>query len=451
MAQYTEYHPLKFWLDPASIAEIVAHIQTYLVNNPINSTTEIETIIHDYLIAHPEIIGGVRSINGETGEVILTADNISAGESVTIKDVLDSLHDQINEITNKLESGIDLSDFSPMLQDAFRYEYEQINVTLATGYINTDGQYVDYATAKYASIAVESGQHYKLRSQHGVLMKMFVLVDSDNNVIEYYPVETVSTVTETKEITIPVDGTLYLNTFSSNTARVYLANGITAEKEPLENIWYLFGDSWSAPVEGGSKWCYYVAKSLSLTQYNFAVSGTGYKNGNLYIGKRINDKLPIGFTGIITVFGSGNDCDNSVWDLGASDDLFNPDDVTSQDTIGGRINYAFNVIKTKAPLAKVLIIGPCPWQIYAPSVANNRMLQYIAMLKECCEKAGFVFIDMYYRSGLRPWDDTQADLWVEQSPTNRVHPNATGHYFLYPQMVNVIRQIIPTVAYSGLV
>lgn len=98
MAEYIEYHPLKFWLDPASIAEIVAHIQTYLVNNPINSTTEIETIIHDYLIAHPELIGGVDSVNGETGEVILTADNISAGETVTIADVLDSLQDQINDV-----------------------------------------------------------------------------------------------------------------------------------------------------------------------------------------------------------------------------------------------------------------------------------------------------------------------------------------------------------------
>lgn len=106
MAQYTEYHPLKFWLDPASIAEIVAHIQTYLVNNPINSTTEIETIIHDYLIAHPELIGGVDSVNGQTGEVVLTADNIIAGESVTIKDVLDSLQNQIKDIVNDLNSII---------------------------------------------------------------------------------------------------------------------------------------------------------------------------------------------------------------------------------------------------------------------------------------------------------------------------------------------------------
>ena len=112
MAEYIEYHPLKFWLDPASIAEIVAHIQTYLVNNPINSTTEIETIIHDYLIAHPELIGGVDSVNGQTGEVVLTADNISAGENVTIKDVLDSLQDQIDDIVASIPS-----DYQQLIDD----------------------------------------------------------------------------------------------------------------------------------------------------------------------------------------------------------------------------------------------------------------------------------------------------------------------------------------------
>lgn len=112
MAEYIEYHPLKFWLDPASIAEIVAHIQDYLVDNPINSTTEIETIIHDYIIAHPELVGGVDSVNGETGEVVLTADNISAGENVTIADVLDSLQDQIDDIVASIPS-----DYQQLIDD----------------------------------------------------------------------------------------------------------------------------------------------------------------------------------------------------------------------------------------------------------------------------------------------------------------------------------------------
>jgi len=134
MAEYIEYHPLKFWLDPASIAEIVAHIQTYLVNNPINSTTEIETIIHDYLIAHPELIGGVDSVNGQTGEVVLTADNISAGENVTIKDVLDSLQDQIDDIIASIPS-----DYQQLINDVsdLKSAFDTV-INDTDGFINYD-------------------------------------------------------------------------------------------------------------------------------------------------------------------------------------------------------------------------------------------------------------------------------------------------------------------------
>lgn len=146
MAEYIEYHPLKFWLDPASIAEIVAHIQTYLVNNPINSTTEIETIIHDYLIAHPELIGGVDSVNGQTGEVVLTADNISAGENVTIKDVLDSLQDQIAEFvqkaTEELEEKVETEGIGEVTRaNCDFYEISGTNLVDAQNRIFTEGEY----------------------------------------------------------------------------------------------------------------------------------------------------------------------------------------------------------------------------------------------------------------------------------------------------------------------
>lgn len=150
MAEYIEYHPLKFWLDPASIAEIVAHIQSYLVANPINSTTEIETIIHDYLIAHPELIGGVDSVNGQTGEVVLTADNISGGENVTIKDVLDSLQDQIDDIVASIPSDYQqlINDVSD-LKSALNYDetiFDDISNEEYTGLAGTDtsGKVINY-------------------------------------------------------------------------------------------------------------------------------------------------------------------------------------------------------------------------------------------------------------------------------------------------------------------
>lgn len=95
---YTMYTPLNVWLDPASVTDVVAYIQTYLSENTIYSETEIETIIHDYLIAHPELIGGVQSVNGKTGTVVLSASDINTENNVTIESVLASLSSQISTI-----------------------------------------------------------------------------------------------------------------------------------------------------------------------------------------------------------------------------------------------------------------------------------------------------------------------------------------------------------------
>lgn len=355
----------------------------------------------------------------------------------------------VNSIDQKFDDGLTLDDFDTMLKNAFRYEYTQETLTATSGYyIATDGTVAENGGSAYASISVEAGEHYKITSRHGSAMKMYVLKDSGGNVVEYYPTDTVSTLTETKEIGISVNGTLYINGYS-NVLEAWIATGVTAEEEPFRNNWYLFGDSLSAPDNSLVKWCDYVADDLNLTLNNMAVRGRGYKKassgGTGYYGAWINSKLPSDFTGILTIFGSGNDCQYMADSAGTSADVYDPSDATSPDTVAGRINYAFNVIKTKAPLAKVMIISPAPWQIYPLTTANNAMIQYCALLKECTEKAGFIYVDMYTNSGLRPWDDTQADFWQEQSPSNRVHPTATGHYFLYPQMREAIRKILPNV------
>lgn len=101
---YTYYNPLKVWLDPASIADVVSYMQKYLSENPIKDTEEINQIIADYIAAHPEIIGGVQSVNGETGVVVLTASDINTTGQTTIQEVLTSLSSQISDIAQAVAS-----------------------------------------------------------------------------------------------------------------------------------------------------------------------------------------------------------------------------------------------------------------------------------------------------------------------------------------------------------
>ena len=102
---YTMYTPLNVWLDPASVTDVVAYIQKYLSENTIYSEEEIEELIHDYLIAHPELIGGVQSVNGKTGTVVLSASDINTQNNVTIESVLASLSSQISSIASSVATN----------------------------------------------------------------------------------------------------------------------------------------------------------------------------------------------------------------------------------------------------------------------------------------------------------------------------------------------------------
>lgn len=206
----------------------------------------------------------------------------------------------------------------------------------------------------------------------------------------------------------------------------------------------LFGDSWSSPSNTVHKWFEYLPDELHVTLYNFAQSGCGYKAGDDYFGKKILENLTDNFAGVVVIFGSGNDCTYMNASAGNITDIYDP--VTGNyDTVCGRINYAFSVIKNKAPTCKVLIISPAPWGYYPISTENNNMSDYCEVLKTCSQNAGFIYVDMYLNSGLRPWENSQSSLWIEQSPNVKVHPNTDGHYFLYPQILSAIKKILPNV------
>lgn len=93
-----EYKPLFVYLEPASIPQVVAHIQKYLAENPIVSDPEaIAEAIQKYIEEHPEIIA-VASVNGKTGNVVLTGSdiNINASSAVSIETQLLNLASMIN-------------------------------------------------------------------------------------------------------------------------------------------------------------------------------------------------------------------------------------------------------------------------------------------------------------------------------------------------------------------
>lgn len=302
MAEYIEYHPLKFWLDPASIAEIVAHIQAYLVNNPINSTTEIETIIHDYLIAHPELIGGVDSVNGETGEVVLTADNINAGETVTIKDVLDSLQDQINNIIISIPSDYqqlidDVSDLKSALNDdvngiitgekvkSYTFQWVDGGINASTGALNSNAYAIRTNPVQFNTDSISIDD----RTRNNI-WRLYWVSYSDETAISTSKVDSGSFANADFPVTLSVNPNLYYRFMyldTSSTARPS-ADGLTMvgnTSEPFQ-IQYV-PDAVRADVDGikqivslsGLTW---VAGRINSSGANFNGAGYAYRTNDYY-------------------------------------------------------------------------------------------------------------------------------------------------------------------------
>ena len=202
---YTMYTPLNVWLDPASVTDVVAYIQTYLSENIIYSETEIEAIIHDYLIAHPELIGGVQSVNGKTGTVVLSASDINTEDDVTIESVLASLSSQISSIaasvatnTNNITSmtgrvstaETDLANLKSNLSEVCYPEYTFTNGYKINGTNGGIGAVVTIEPTSNSSFAYTvadctDGDVFTLTTIGGGSYRAWCWLDANNKIIDF--------------------------------------------------------------------------------------------------------------------------------------------------------------------------------------------------------------------------------------------------------------------------
>lgn len=91
MATFTPPIDMAKWqVSRSELTQWIYQIWSYLQTNPIVSEDTVGQIIEDYLDTHP-IPGNVASVNGETGAVVLTAEDIETTEAGT------SVQDELNE------------------------------------------------------------------------------------------------------------------------------------------------------------------------------------------------------------------------------------------------------------------------------------------------------------------------------------------------------------------
>lgn len=157
MAVYT---PLFVYLTPASIPQVVANIQKYLADNPIVSDPEaIAEVIQQYIEEHPEIIA-VASVNGKTGNVVLTGTdiNINASSAASVETQLLNLASMISA------AGSDITQIESQLTTIYTnigtIETNVSNNTTAISALQTsvEGHGTRLSTAESDIDALESTQ-----------------------------------------------------------------------------------------------------------------------------------------------------------------------------------------------------------------------------------------------------------------------------------------------------
>lgn len=107
----------------------------------------------------------------------------------------------------------------------------------------------------------------------------------------------------------------------------------------------------------------------------------------------------------------------------AEDNLGMIDD-TNTNTICGCINTTINNLYTIMPTVNLGIISSIPWTQYNAYNSPSCII-YIEALENICKKRGIPFLNLFYESNLRPWEQDFLNLTYKHG--NNDHPDEDAH------------------------
>ncbi len=207
------------------------------------------------------------------------------------------------------------------------------------------------------------------------------------------------------------------------------------DQDSGKKMWALIGDSLTAVnTTAASKYHNYVAEELNLSTSNHARSGAGFTSGTTFSTQIA--ELAQEDCDVITIFTSGNDCDNDP-PLGSVTD-------TGSDTLCGVINTTLDELFALKPFVSVGIITSCPWKWFMPSTPGNLMENYNNAIMEIARRRGIPVLDLYHSSNMRPDNEGFRVKFYNENGVqdNGVHPNSEGHKILAAPIREFVRSLI---------
>ena len=363
-----------------------------------------------------------RFMLSNTGIVYITRIIISK-EPINYDYSVKTKVEKMEPLVNLIDGHITINQFDTMLKSAFAYSFSPVSLTFSVGFIKIDGTYDGTTSVYYAPINVQAGEIYRITTRHGSNLRSYVLVDSDNNVVDYYPPGMVGTVTDTVEITIPVNGVLNVNTFSQASTIVTKATSVVVATDSgglANKTWYALGDSITAYTTGYAS---IISEQTGVNVTNGGRSGRGYMkpiDGETFVNRaNLNEVYDI-----VTVFGSVNDMQYVPSDLGTETD-------SGTSTLGGCFNSVIDNLYASGNY-HIGIISPIPQDSTSGNPANTTgtFAQYTELLEKVCRRRGVPYLDLWHCSNMQPWDASFASAYMQDI----THPNTDGHKIFAPRI-----------------
>ena len=306
-----------------------------------------------------------------------------------------------------------------------------------TGVISPAGT-DNYAVVRYS---VQPGARYKLTASANYGNALFAFYRDDNELVSVGTISAEgSEFTEYDDyIEIPDVASIMVVGYHVSKEPASLT-GIVGKKVQkwYGKKWVCVGDSLTENNSTTTKHYFdYIAEETGIETVNMGVSGSGYarmSDSNNAFYQRISS-CPSD-ADIVTIFGSFND-------LGAGLPIGEHSD-TGVETVAGCINTTIDNLISVIPDVRLGIVSPTPWKTTKPSFEGSAY-QYVNVLEKICKVRSIPFLNLWYCSNLRPWDEDFRKLIYSKDGTDGIggtHPNEDGHAIIAPKFEALLSSLL---------
>ena len=352
---------------------------------------------------------------------------------------------------NIVDGQVTFEKLDPVIKNEYDEIYNDESLTVNNGYLSYTGVITNDQGWKHWCCNAIPNYKYKVSGQSWLSIPVVLFMDSNNEVISYYPTTQDNSVTNYTDVEViaPINASkIFVNRMLSR--EFGIKRRIKIELKPRVKNKYtkltIIGDSLSAndSPQATVKYHRLLAENDNYEIINLARGGHGYKradDGDNSFWQQAT-KIPRD-TDMVFVFGSFNDLGkviNGEYNIGETVDNAS----TSTNTIMECINKTITNIRAIKNDAIIIIASPTPWATYHPGGGVNKDIaeKYIKAIETVAHNQNCMFLDLFHESNVWSWDSK----WNETYCSDGVHLNDLGHKrYLYPIIRNTLNKVNPNI------